>query len=1188
MFLKTLEIQGFKSFADKVTFSFSPGVTAIVGPNGSGKSNVVDAIRWVLGEQSAKTLRGAKMEDVIFSGSVDRKPVGMAKVTMTLDNSLRIFAVDSDEVEISRTLYRSGESNYMLNKNTCRLKDIQELFMDTGLGKDGFSVIGQGKIEEILTLHAEERRGLIEEAAGISKYKYRKREAERKLASTNDDMTRLDDILYELEQRIDPLAKQAEKVRVYRELKEELDTIQLAYLTKQVLGEQEKRDEQQKALETAYQAAVQAQTELDGQEASLSEKKQILARERHAVDDAQSAYTDSLRAAQEHEKTLSLLSERYQHNGERLETLKTATENNVQALTTAEQQVELLASALDENRAQAEAMNAKAETGKKALLDVETRVATLKEHIETLQSDQYELLSQQAATNNDMTRLEQALHGDAARSERLTLRVQELQERETALSEDITRLETEQSEKQQSVSETTTALSELADKVAMQQRSVAGARKQQQETVQLLMQSQSRLETLEEFEASGEGYYQGVQAVLRAKKEQQLQGIHGSILQLLDIPTAYLTAIENALGGAAQNIVVGNDREAQQAINWLKKERRGRVTFMPLNIVKGTRQEIDFNDEAVIGSALDLVQYDSKYEPVMAQLLGRVWVLRDLASATALAKRTGAKHRFVTLDGDVISPGGSMTGGHQKKKSSIVYRKHEMGTLKEKIKVLRNDVVQKERAVKDAESQLEAMQQAQERGRDRLQEQQLQLRALSVELEQLASQDKRLKRELELEEMNHQALSAQRETAQHDLTQAKEKATLLAEQLEKIRAALEDERVALQQNEIAQQRQQTVVQDILVRQATVDEQVQHQTQRHTDALATKNRLQEERARQQTETQKLEGERTQLAQALEKEKLALQEAQSNHAEMDGVMQEAKQRIDAMEVAIREQEQTLLGTRKYNEQCWREHNACEMRLARCDERVTQLTEQLLETFDLSPEAAVSQADFELDLSGASARIKTLRGKIGQLGEINFTALEEYERVSEQAGFLQAQLEDLNLAKEKLEAVIHEMETTMSQRFKEAYEKVNEKFSEIFTAMFGGGSARLELSLPGKYLETGVEIVAQPPGKKERVLTLLSGGERALTAAALLFALLEVRPSPFVILDEIEAALDEANVERFASFIKQYTNKTQFIIISHRKGTMEAAAVLYGITMDANGVSKQVSVRLSDFNDGQEVDL
>ncbi len=1188
MFLKSLEIQGFKSFADKVTFSFSPGVTAIVGPNGSGKSNVVDAIRWVLGEQSVKTLRGAKMEDVIFSGSVDRKPVGMAKVTMTLDNRLRIFAVDSDEIEVSRTLYRSGESNYMLNKHTCRLKDIQELFMDTGLGKDGFSVIGQGKIEEILTLHAEERRSLIEEAAGISKYKYRKREAERKLASTNDDMTRLDDILYELEQRIDPLAKQAEKVRVYRELKEELDTVQLAYLTKQVLSEQKKRDEQQKELEAAHQAAVQAQTLLDSQEAALAEAKMVLARERHAIDDAQNAYTDSLRAAQEHEKTLSLLSERYQHHGERLATLQTAAENNVQALTAAEQQVETLSAALDESKMQVEAIEAEASDGKKALADVETRVAMLKAHIETLQADQYELLSQQAAVNNDRTRLEQSLHGDAARSERLTSRVQELQERERTLLADIANLDTEQSEKQQFADETSRALTELADKMAAQQRLVSHTREQQQATVQQLMQAQSRLETLEEFEASGEGYYQGVQAVLRAKKEQRLQGIHGSILQLLEIPTAYLTAIENALGGAAQNIVVGDDREAQQAINWLKKERRGRVTFMPLNMVKGTRQAIDFKDEAVIGSALDLVQYDSKYEPVMAQLLGRVWVLRDLASATALAKRTGAKHRFVTLDGDVLSPGGSMTGGHQKKQSSIVYRKHEMGTLKEKIEVLRDDAAQKERAVQEAQSQFEAMQQSQERGRERLQEQQLQLRALSVEREQLAGQAKRLKRELELEEMNHQALSAQRETAERDLLQAKEKAVLLSKQLEEIRVALEEERSALQKDEATQQKQQTALQAILVQQATVDEQVQHQRQRHAEALATKTRLQEERVHQEDEMQTLETERTQLVQALKEEKLALQEAQSNHAAMDGAMQEVKQRIDNMERTIRDQEQTLVGTRKDNEQCWREHNACDMQLARCDERVAQLTDQLFEGFGLSPEAALSQANLDVDVSGAPARIKTLRGKIGQLGEINFTALEEYERVSEQAGFLQAQLEDLNMAKEKLEAVIHEMETTMSQRFKEAYEKVNEKFSEIFTAMFGGGSARLELSLPGKYLETGVEIVAQPPGKKERVLTLLSGGERALTAAALLFALLEVRPSPFVILDEIEAALDEANVERFASFIKQYTNKTQFIIISHRKGTMEAAAVLYGITMDANGVSKQVSVRLSDFNDGQEVDL
>lgn len=1185
MFLKSLEIQGFKSFADKVFFSFSPGVTAIVGPNGSGKSNVVDAIRWVLGEQSAKTLRGAKMEDVIFSGSVDRKPVGMARVTMILDNSQRIFALDTDEIEVTRTLYRSGESNYMLNKTVCRLKDIQELFMDTGLGKDGFSVIGQGKIEEILTLHAEERRGLIEEAAGISKYKYRKREAERKLESTNDDMTRLDDILFELEQRIDPLAKQAEKVKIYRGLKAEMDALQLSHLTKQLMNAQAQQKEQTEALQQAQEQAISAQTELDQREAALAESKERLAKERHTMEDAQSQYTESLRITQEHEKALSLLAARHQHAEERLAGLKTAQAENTSARDQAEQSLIALETALAESQAQAAQTKIEAETYQANQAEADQSVIVLKEEIDALQTEQFDTLSRQAATNNTITRLEQSLHGDQARSERLASRLEELEAQQEVLAEETTNHEAKEEECRKALSETEAALAHLAEDIVCQRAQLAEHQTRKQHMLEQRMQAKSRLDTLEEFEASGEGYYQGVQQVLRAKKERRLSGIQGSILQLLEIPSDYLTAIENALGGAAQNVVVENDRDAQAAIAWLKKERRGRVTFMPLNLVKGKRQDVDFKDDAVIGLALDLVHFDPVYEPVMAQLLGRVWVIRDLASATALAKRTGSKYRLVTLDGDVIAPGGSMTGGHQKKQSSIVHRKHEMGALKEKIVSLDAESVQEEKSIALLQEHLVRLEQSQERGRSQREEEQLALREVAVVLEQKQAQLKRVERELALERMNQESLSAQRETAKQDLADVQAEAEAIRKSLETIAQTLETKRAALSAAEGRQQHVQATLQEILVRKATADEQLQHHRERYKEAEEAKQRLEAIEQEQKHNISALDEELQTLQRSLAEEKEALLNAQQSHTQVDTIMQEAKAQIDAMELAIREEEKALVSARSHNEQCWRTHSAAETHLERLNEKLSQYAETLLETFGYSPEAAVVEADLELDTTDAPSRLKTLRAKISRLGEINFTALEEYERVSEQAAFLQAQLEDLNLAKEKLEAVIHEMETTMAQRFKEAYEKVNAQFAQIFTAMFGGGSARLELSLPGRYLETGVEIVAQPPGKKERVLTLLSGGERALTAAALLFALLEVRPSPFVILDEIEAALDEANVERFASFIKQYTNKTQFIIISHRKGTMEAATVLYGITMDANGVSKQVSVRLSDFNDEQE---
>lgn len=1182
MFLKSLEIQGFKSFADKVYFSFSPGVTAIVGPNGSGKSNVVDAIRWVLGEQSAKTLRGAKMEDIIFSGSVDRKPVGMARVTMILDNSQRVFSMDCDEIEVSRTLHRSGESQYMLNKSVCRLKDIQELFMDTGLGKDGFSVIGQGKIEEILTLHAEERRGLIEEAAGISKYKYRKREAERKLEATNDDMTRLDDILYELEKRLGPLSKQAEKVRVYRSLKAESDALQLSHLTKQYLEDKASMDTQTQSLQQKKQEALSAQVQLNQSEADITEKKLVLEEKRHVMEAVQTAYNNALREAQEHERALGILSERQQH-------IEKSHANLVQVLET--EQIQLQDLQVQTDAAQ-EAVLANAQTvhdvteealvAQNTLNDSEQALSQLKRDIDAFQSEQFSVLSKQAAINNEMTRLEQSLSGDSARKERLEQRLATLSEQKDGVTFKMAHEEEREGTIQKTALHVREAVESVQKDLQITQQNLKELDEKSRHTAHALMQAKSRLETLEEFESSGEGYFQGVQAVLRAKKEARLSGIQGSVLQLLDIPSEYLTAIENALGGAAQNVVVNSDRDAQQAIGWLKKERRGRVTFMPLNLVKGKRQDINFQDDAVIGLALDVVRFDEKFEPIMAQLLGRVWVLRDLESATRLAKRTGSKYRFVTLDGDVIAPGGTMTGGHLKKQSSIVYRKHEMGVLRTRIEELADDVRTIDAAQNNERMRLSMLEEKHQQLQADAQDSQLKLREVEIVKNQLQEQLKRLQREIDLEEMNKNELRLANEDAQADLLNLKNDSAEVAVRLSEIEAGVQEKRAHLTALEDSREAAQCAVQAVLVRKATVDEQYQAHQKEAQRLRARLELLSTQYDGKKAESESLQAEKEQLEVEIVATKDALQQVFHHYQAQNEQIQEAKECIDRMDEQVRVQEKQIVEARKHYDKLWRTFQTAEMQLARIEERVRHLEEQFLELFGYSPEEAIVHADLALDTKRAVEQLKTLRKKIEMLGEINFTALEEYEQVSEQASFLRVQIDDLNQAKEKLESVIHEMEITMANRFKEAYERVNEQFAQIFTTMFGGGNARLELSMPGRYLETGVEIIAQPPGKKERVLTLLSGGERALTAAALLFALLEVRPSPFVILDEIEAALDEANVERFASFIMQYANKTQFIIISHRKGTMEAASVLYGITMDANGVSKQVSVRLSDFSE------
>lgn len=1182
MFLKSLEIQGFKSFADKVHFDFSPGVTAIVGPNGSGKSNVVDAIRWVLGEQSVKTLRGSKMEDVIFSGSVDRKPVGMARVTMVLDNSMGIFPVEYKEVEVSRTLHRSGESTYQLNKSVCRLKDIHELFMDTGLGKDGFSVIGQGKIEEILTLKAEERRGLIEEAAGISKYKYRKIEAERKLAATNEDMTRLDDLLFELEERLEPLSIQAEKVKKYRALKEEEEALQLAFLSQRYIDEQKIYETNHQAVEALHEKAIETQTLLNTEEAKLTEKKVALDKKRQQIELSQNAFVDVLREVEKYEKESSILDERSTHTEKNL----VQTEKELSAFLLQKEKAEALYQDIEKTLSVYEMNHEKiaAEVNKaqESLLGIENKYTAAQNDIKALQGEQFEVFSRQAANNNERTRLLQALTGDQARHERLESRLSDLDRQRQLVEKDVSthQKESEQlNNAMQSLGDEVIALSDQTEELS---KSCQAINQNIQTKEQEYSVNASRLATLKEFEEGGEGYFQGVQAVLQAKKQKKLEGVLGSVLQLLEIPPAYLTAIDNTLGSASQNIVVENDQAAQLAIQWLKKEKRGRATFMPLNLVKGRRQDIQFNNDAVVGLALDLVSYDAKYEAVMAQLLGHVWVLKDLASATALAKKTGSKYRFVTLDGDVIAPGGMMTGGHSKKRSSIVFRKNEMVLLKNKIEQSQNDVEDLKKALAISEEKRRVNQQLLQEKQQLLQEKHLQSHALDVLLKQSITELERIKKEEAFENYNKQELNTNKERSQDELSVIDKNAKEIEALLKSVEEKLVAYQVDLPKIEAERRSAAEFLQNKRVLQAAEEEKYQTQKLRFIEIQERCQSLLHQVQEKTVEKTALEASLADILKETELCKTKLNDAMVLFHSHEGTMAEDKNQLGVLEGEAKQVEKKLGEIRRENESVWREYNKVSTQLERSEEHLLQVVEQLNEDFQLTPEAAIGEADLTKDLTNAAITLKKLKQKMDHLGEINFTALEEYQVVKERAAFLDGQIQDLHTAKEKLETIIHDMEVTMAESFKVTYEKINDKFTHIFTEMFNGGQARLELSMPGRYLETGVEIIAQPPGKNERVLTLLSGGERALTATALLFALLEVRPSPFVILDEIEAALDEANVERFAAFIKTYAERTQFIVISHRKGTMEAAAVLYGITMDNNGVSKQVSVRLTDFLD------
>ena len=1182
MYLKRLEIQGFKSFADKVEFEFPSGITAIVGPNGSGKSNVVDSIRWVLGEQSVKNLRGSKMEDVIFAGSADRRPLGMAQVSLTLDNSAHIFDLDFEEVTVSRRLYRSGESEYLINKTPSRLKDVQELFMDTGLGREGLSIISQGKVDEILSLKPEDRRGLIEEAAGIIKYKYRKREAERKLKDTEEHLVRVTDIISELEERVGPLGEQAEKAKQYKTGKEELDQLELSLevhdIDRNRLQETQLLEKKQQ-LEDGMAACMAS---LSGQEAELEQLRFEFGRQEAVYQEQQQSF--------------------YQLQNQ-LERRTNGVQANRQLLESAEEQLERLQQELDGQQAETLALEktvqdtrrqaAEAEQifsqqqrilaeDEQKLQELERQGAQQQQDEEQQQSDVFANMQEQARNHNALLRLEQDLSSDERDREKIKGKL-------SALTQELERQQVKQAELREKMTVQQEQESQYHQQVTAIEQEIEQRKEQQLVLRQQLtdgqaawQEKQSRAKVLKEMEESGEGYQYGVKSILEQKQQGKLQGIIGTVSQLITVPQHLEKAVETAMGVSLQNIVTEDDKQAQAAIQYLKERKKGRATFLPLNTVKGQRAEENLsNEENVLGLAVDLIAFDKKYEKILLHLLGKVWVVKDLASAVAIGKKKGFSYRLVTLDGELVTPGGALTGGnHEKERGGLLARQRQILELEDAVKQLEQQIQQQNEALeayyavtgekKEALAQLRSQEEAFIRSAVELeQEQRLQER-----------EEKRLQNELHVEQFHLEEQEKQREAYRTALEQERARQGELAEQ----------ERNLARQAEQLKERRQVL--------QTQQKEVQDRYQENTVQLATAKQRWELFAQQSdSEEQRYQGLRKTLQQKQsEYEKLAQKKAEYEQeiAENLHYIQQEQEQLAAGNTALedyREKRQakqehialleTAVGQGRQEKERLREQKyQLDLSLNKVQGYLSGGFRRLAQNFDCTYEEAQAKAVALENIPQTQRRIQEIKGLLGRLGEINFTAIEEFEQVQQRLQFLQKQVADLHDARQSLNKVIEEMEKIMAQKFAETYREVNARFSQVFQSMFGGGQARLELSDPTDYLLTGIEIVAQPPGKKEQVLTLLSGGERAMTAIALLFSLLTVKPSPFCILDEIESALDDVNIDRFARFIRDYAAKTQFIIISHRKGTMEAADVLYGVAMENKGVSRLMSVKVSDY--------
>ncbi|MEX6699792.1 chromosome segregation protein SMC [Bacillus sp. AFS026049] len=1187
MFLKRLDVVGFKSFAEKISIDFVPGVTAVVGPNGSGKSNVTDAVRWVLGEQSAKSLRGAKMEDIIFSGSDTRKALNFAEVSLTLDNETNSLPIDFHEVSVTRRVYRSGESEFFINNQGCRLKDIIDLFMDSGLGREAFSIISQGKVEEILSSKAEERRVIFEEAAGVLKYKTRKRKAESKLTETQDNLNRVHDILHELEGQVEPLKIQSSLAKEFLAKKDELEQIEVALTVYEIEELYEKWEKLSQELEKHNEMEQQMAGQLQDREAHLKKLRDSLATLETSINGLQEILLNASEELEKLEGRKEVLKERK----------KNAAQNKSQlekAIVEGEAAVERLSLQKERETEILHALNLEVKGISETLHEKQKSLGLFNSDIEAVieakKSDYIEWLNKQASAKNEKQYLLQQLAQQEHKNAKLDM------ENEKFLTErmDITAKKMEYS---QLMDNMTKQLEEHVTYFRNQQNKLNAAKDtyQKQETTlykayQFLQQAKSRKELLEEMEDDYAGFFQGVKEVLKAK--ETLRGIEGAVAELIKVPKEYETAIETALGGAMQHVVVEREEHAREAISFLKKNRYGRATFLPLSVIKA--REISANQlsmlkshSAFVGTGSSLIQYDDRHAAIAENLLGTVIITTDLKGANDLAKMMQHRFRFVTLEGDIVNPGGSMTGGALKQKTtSLLSRKTELEELQQKLAAMEVKTNQLEKQVKQLKVDVGVQEQTLEQTRKTGERLRLQEQTLKGELREVELQERNVNERLHLYDLD-----------KNSYLEEQQQKTARLEELEELLESCKSEIDGLDRliSEMTEQKQS---------QQSSKESLAEETNELRVMLASKRgQLQNQKEKMERIESDLSKESSRLAENKDDLGLLTNEMTDSSSGEESLEDMAQQKLldknGAIEgITIKKQEKNeLLMEVETLELSLKEENRLyrgivevmkdeEVKLTRLDVELENRLDHLREEYTLSFEGAKEQYPLMMPADEAQKRVKLIKLAIEELGTVNLGAIDEYARVAERYEFLLSQKEDLQQAKDTLFQVIDEMDDEMKRRFADTFYSIRKEFEQVFKALFGGGRAELKLTNPDDLLNTGVDIIAQPPGKKLQNLSLLSGGERALTAIALLFSILKVRPVPFCILDEVEAALDEANVVRFSQFLRKFSRETQFIVITHRKGTMEEADVLYGITMQESGVSKLVSVRMEESENFMEV--
>lgn len=1182
MILKALEMQGFKSFPDKTVLEFNKGITAVVGPNGSGKSNISDAVRWVLGEQSTKTLRGSKMEDVIFSGTDVRKAKGFAEVTLRLDNTDRSLNKDSDEVSVTRRYYRSGDSEYLVNGESARLRDVNELFMDTGLGRDGYSIVGQGKIADMVSPKASERRDMLEEAAGISHFRYRRGDAIKRLAQAEENLVRLRDILSELESRVGPLKAQSEKAQKFIVLAGERKNLEIGIWLNTIDKTGEKMRDQEHKIEIAEASHKEAQDE-------LSKIGEMIDKAADGTRDINIKLEEIRNSASGFEEKLSDIDSQIKvaensilHNNETIERINRdkAAENET------EQNIDAAVSAAQECIQKAE----------EQIADATRQMDELSKQEETYRLSSSEFSDRAAALSGEISALSVRLADCRVTAETANSSIEEIRSRISAIDESMGTRKDDYDALLKRKADAEAELKEIQDEIVSVKNAIDGYtlrfenRGKKADNVKLaidekqreLHKGQDRVRLLEDLEKNMEGYFGAVKAVMKESGRGALRGIYGPVSQLITVKDKYSAAIETALGAAVQNIVVDNETDAKRAMGFLKEHRAGRATFLPITAIKGrvlSEQGLD-DQYGFVSIASELVSYDNKYSEIIRWLLGRTAVAEDIDSAIAIAKKYSYRFRIVTLDGQVINAGGSMTGGSRVQNAGILSRGNEIERLKGSLASMQkeldgmlSDYKLLSEDASAAKAELEGAEGDLLRAKEENIRREGELKLASDKLASVSSGVKELLEEKETLEKRIESVSSGAEAARSQIDELKE--TL--ENKEKELESITGDSKTLQKNreEVASK-----AAEIRLRIVSLQKDVEANTDEITRLKNRKTGHLDRLSELDGEIREIEEKNDELRALTERLSADEKALKANHGDAQNQINELISQRDELE-------------KQANDLRLHEHAKSEERerlsgdIARLEERkiamrneYDNLTSKLYDEYQLTRrEAAALEIEID-DYSLAAKRLAELKSQIRALGSVNVSAIEEYKEVSERYEFLSGQINDVETSRAELNKMIDDLTGKMAEQFREQFNRINSCFGQTFIELFGGGKAELRLEDERDVLGSDIEIKVQPPGKNVQNINLLSGGEKGLSAIALLFAILKVTPAPFCIFDEVEAALDDVNVSRYAQYVRRMTKNTQFILITHRRGTMEEADVLYGVTMQEKGVSKLLELKTAEM--------